>query len=86
MSKGIIDTITLAITVAFALPVGLFGMQLLLSNQIVLGGVFVGLSVLMVVVEEYITTPSDLPAIAAQRVVGSLTKTDDGHADNKNES
>lgn len=73
MPKGIIDTITFAITFAFALPVGLFGIQFLLSDQFVLGGVFVALAVLMVVVEEYITTPSDLPAIAAQRVAGVLT-------------
>lgn len=76
MPKGIIDMITLAVTVAFAIPVGLFGMQFLLSGQFVLGGVFVGLAVLMVVVEEYLTTPGDLPEIAAQHVVGAITTTD----------
>ncbi|UPM42560.1 DUF7533 family protein [Halocatena salina] len=86
MPKGIIDTITLAITVAFALPVGMFGVQFLLSEQLLLGSVFIGIAALMIIAEEYITTPSDLPAIAAQRVVGSITTTDDGRTDNKNES
>ncbi|RRJ30322.1 DUF7533 family protein [Halocatena pleomorpha] len=86
MPNGIIDTITLAITVAFALPVGMFGAQFLLSGQYVLGGVFVGIAALMVAAEEYITTPGDLPAIAAQRVVGSITTTDNGQTDKKNES
>lgn len=76
MPEGIIDTITLAVTVAFALPVGLFGMQFLLSGRTVLGGVFVLLAVLMVVVKEYLTTPGDLPALAAKRVAGAITKSE----------
>lgn len=76
MAKGITETITFAITIAFALPVGLLGVRFLLSEQFLLGGVFVGLAVLMVVVEEYITTPSDLPAMAAKRVVGTIAKTE----------
>lgn len=86
MPKGIIDTITLAVTVAFALPVGLFGLQFLLSDQLVLGGVFVGIAVLMVVVKEHLTTPGDLPALAAQRIAGTITNTDDGRTENKNDS
>lgn len=71
---GIIDTITLAITLAVALPVGLLGGEFLLSDRPVLGIVFVGIAVLMVVVEEYMIKPSDIPAMVAKRFVGGLVK------------
>lgn len=77
MVKSITGMITLAITVAFALPVGLFGLNFIFSGKTLLGGVFVALAVLMVIFEEYITSPTDIPEIAVQRVVGAIVKTDD---------
>lgn len=77
MVKSITGTITLALTVAFAIPVGLFGLNFLFSGRQFLGGVFVALAVLMVVFEEYVTTPGDIPGMAARRVTSAIVKTDD---------
>jgi hypothetical protein len=77
MAKSIIDTVTLALTLVFAIPVGLMGGNFLLSGRILLGSVFIALAVLMVVFEEYLTSPTDLPGMAAQRVVGTIAKTED---------
>jgi hypothetical protein len=77
MTKSIIDTVTLALTLVFAIPVGLMGGNFLLSGQTILGSVFVVIAVLMVLVEEYLTTPTDLPGMAAKRVVGTVAKTED---------
>jgi hypothetical protein len=77
MAKSIIDTITLALALVFAIPVGWVGVNFLLSSQIFLGSVFMALAVLMVVFEEYLTSPTDLPGMAAKRVVGVIAKTED---------
>lgn len=76
MMKSITGTVTFALTVAFAIPVGLLGLEFLVSGETFLGVVFVVFAVLMVVVEEYITSPTDLPGIAIRRVVGTVVKTD----------
>lgn len=84
---GIIDTITLAITLAVALPVGLLGVDFLLSDRPLLGAVFVGIAVLMVIVEEYMIKPSDLPGMVAKRFVGGLVKSEsNGTNDTETES
>ncbi|WP_330632083.1 DUF7533 family protein [Halocatena halophila] len=81
MPEGIIDTITLAVTVAFAIPVAMLGMQFLQDGNHLLGGVFVGLAIAMVVVEETITSPTDLPAMALQRVTDRIAKPSDDEDD-----
>lgn len=76
MRPGIIGTVQLAATLAFALPVALFGVEFLLSGNL-LGLAFVGLAVGMVAAEEYLTTPKDLPALAAEKTVGAVVREPD---------
>ncbi|WP_276300039.1 DUF7533 family protein [Halorussus lipolyticus] len=74
---GILGTIQLAATLIFALPVGLLGVQFLLDGKTLLGGGFVVVAVMMVVLEEYLTTPTDVPGAVAEKTVSKVAKTPD---------
>ncbi|NUB89565.1 hypothetical protein HTZ84_20275 [Haloterrigena sp. SYSU A558-1] len=69
---GIIDTIKLAGTLVFALPAAMAGIQFLIDGNTLVGAILVTLAVLLVVIQHHMTTPSDLPELAAKRVVGSV--------------
>lgn len=77
MRLGILDTVSLAATLVFAIPIALFGIERLLAGQTLFGGVFVVIAALMVILREWLTTPTDIPASAAQKVVGKVAKTED---------
>jgi hypothetical protein len=77
MKLGILDTVSLAATLVFALPIALFGIDRIVAGQLFLGGAFVAIGVLMVLLREKLTTPSDIPSSAAQKAVGKIAKTDD---------
>jgi len=78
MSKpGIIGTIQLAGTLVLALPVGLLGVEKLLAGQTAVGAAFVGVAALMVALEEYLTTPGDVPGSVARKTLGKVAKTPD---------
>ncbi|WP_227375481.1 DUF7533 family protein [Haladaptatus halobius] len=77
MKLGILDTVSLAATLVFAIPIALFGVERLLAGQTLFGGAFVVIAALMVVLREWLTTPTDIPASAAQKVVGKVAKTED---------
>ncbi|GAA0248130.1 hypothetical protein ACFFQF_06735 [Haladaptatus pallidirubidus] len=77
MNLGILDTVSLAATLVFALPIGLLGIERLIAGQTLFGGAFVAIAVLMVFLREWLTTPEDVPASAAKKVVGAVAKTDD---------
>jgi hypothetical protein len=74
---GIIGTIQLAATLVFALPIGLLGLQFLLDGRSLLGGGFVAVAVLMVALEEYLTTPTDVPSSLAEKTVEKVAETPD---------
>lgn len=74
---GIISTLQLAVTLAFALPVGLLGVRFLLTGRTLFGVALVVVAVLMVGLEEYVTTPTDAPAEAAELVADAVVKDDD---------
>jgi hypothetical protein len=74
---GILGTLQLAATLVFALPVGLLGAQFLLDGETLLGGGFLGVAVLMVALEEYLTTPTDVPGAVAEKTLGKVVKTPD---------
>lgn len=74
MGKGIIGMIGLAVTLAFALPIALFGLDRLVGGETVIGAAALGIAVLMVVLEEYLTTPSDIPGKAAEKVAETVVK------------
>jgi hypothetical protein len=74
---GIMGTISLAATLVFALPVGLLGLQFLLDGRVMLGGGFVAVAVLMVALQEYLTTPTDVPTSVGERAIGKVAKSPD---------
>ncbi|WP_338739919.1 DUF7533 family protein [Haloplanus salilacus] len=77
MRLGIIETVGLAASLIFAIPLGLFGIESLLSGRPALGGGLVVVAVLMVVLPRRLTTPADLPGAVVERVVGSAVKEPD---------
>lgn len=87
MAKGILGTIGLAATLVFAIPVALLGIQfLVVDGQPLLGAAFLGIAVLMVAVEEYLTTPTDVPGMILGKTVGAAVidpDEDDGGTDGK---
>ena len=78
---GIIDTIKLAGTLVLALPAAIAGIEFLIGGETVVGAALVTLAVLLVVAQHYMTTPSDLPGLAAKRVVGAVVSDPDGESD-----
>jgi len=74
MGRGILGLVGLAVTLAFAVPVGLLGLDMLTRGNTTVGGGFVAFAVLMVVLQEYLTTPGDVPGRVAGRLVGSVAK------------
>lgn len=74
MGRGIIGTVQLAVTLAFAIPVAMLGVDKLVSGDGTVGAAFLGLALLMVAIEEYVTTPTDVPGKAATKAVGAVVK------------
>ena len=81
MGRGILGTVGLAVTLAFAIPVGLLGLDMLTKGDTLLGGGFLAFAVLMVVLQEYLTTPGDIPGRVAGRLVGTVAKEPEGEPD-----
>lgn len=69
---GILDLVALAATLAFALPIGLFGVQLLSNGRILLGITGIVVAVGLVAVEQYVWTPGDVPQDALSAGVRRL--------------
>jgi len=74
---GIIDVLELAVTLVFAIPIGLFGIEKLLQGELIAGGFGIGVAILMIVIERYVWTPDDVPGDAAQSVVGRIVRRSD---------
>jgi hypothetical protein len=81
MRLGILDTLGLATTLIFAIPVGLYGVEAALGGRIALGVGLVVVAVLMVVLPRRLTTPGDLPGAVAERVVGGAVTDPDAGGD-----
>jgi hypothetical protein len=77
MARGILDTVGLAATLVFAIPLAYAGIDFALKGDLLVGGVLVALAVLMVVLKESLTTPGDLPGIVAKKTVGRVVKDPD---------
>lgn len=74
MTRGIVGTLQLLGTVVLAAPLALLGVQFLVSGRELTGGVFLALAAAMIALEEYLTTPQDVPAEVAERAVGSVVE------------
>lgn len=77
MSFGILDLLTTVGTVIFALPVAGYGIERALSGDLVVGGGFLLVATLMVVLPQKLTTPGDIPSAVAERLVGRTVAVDD---------
>jgi hypothetical protein len=71
MRLGILDTLALAATLIFAVPVGLYGVESVLAGRPTLGVGLLVVAILMVVLPHRLTTPADVPGAVAERLVGS---------------
>ncbi|QLK27667.1 hypothetical protein HYG81_08695 [Natrinema zhouii] len=72
---GIIDTIKLAGTLVLAIPAALAGLDFLfLQGQTAFGVALIGLAIGLVVIQHWLTMPTDIPELVASRVVGTVTK------------
>ncbi|OAQ51525.1 hypothetical protein HTG_15835 [Natrinema mahii] len=81
---GIIETIKFAGTLVLALPAALAGLDLLLlRGQTAFGVALIGLAVGLVVVQHWLTTPTDVPELLAERVVGTVAKEPDSETDDE---
>ena len=77
MSMGITESVQLAASLIFAIPLGIFGIQTLLDGNTVIGGIVVVVAVLMVVLPRRLTTPADVPGAVAEKAVGKAVKMPD---------
>jgi hypothetical protein len=74
---GILETVGLAASLVFAVPVGVAGGGFLLGDRPFLGGVLVVVAVLMVLVPRRVTTPGDVPGAVLSRLVGRAAEEPD---------
>lgn len=74
MRLGILETVGLAASLIFAIPLGLYGIEAFVSGNRPLGAGLVVVAVLMVVLPRRLTTPMDLPGAILERVVGTAVK------------
>jgi hypothetical protein len=77
MPKGILETVGLVTVLVFAIPVALFGVEHLVRGEFFQGVAFIVIAALMVAVEQYLTTPTDVPGMVAEKTVGAVVKTDE---------
>jgi len=78
MAPGIIDMVQRLGTVVLAITIALPGLDfLLLRGDPVVGGGLLALAALVLVVSEYVRSPSDVPAEAAKQVVGAAVEQPD---------
>jgi len=71
---GILETVGLAGSLVFAIPVALFGLDSLLAGRTLFGGAFLVVAVLMVVLPRYLWSPTDVPAAMAERAASRIVK------------
>ncbi|MFC5367530.1 DUF7533 family protein [Salinirubrum litoreum] len=74
MRLGILDTLGLAATLVFAIPIAFVGVRLLLQEQFFLGGFLLLTAGLMVYLQRVATTPEDIPIKIAEKLTGGLVK------------
>ncbi|WP_440770755.1 DUF7533 family protein [Natronorubrum sp. DTA28] len=83
---GIIDTIKLAGTLVLAIPAALAGLEfLLVRGETATGAILLVLAVTLVIVQQRVTLPSDIPGLVAKRVAGSVTSDSDAEQDDSQE-
>jgi hypothetical protein len=77
MARGVLDTIGLAATLVFAIPIAVAGADFLRRGELLAGGGLLAVAALMVLIKQYVTTPGDLPAEVAGTIAGTVAKDPD---------
>ncbi|WP_436910989.1 DUF7533 family protein [Halosimplex marinum] len=78
MARSILGMVGLGGTLIFAIPVALLGLEFLLARgQPTVGAGLLVVAVLMVAIEEYVTTAEDLAGKAVEETVGAVAKSPD---------
>lgn len=73
---GVLETLQTAGAVVLAVPIAMLGVGFLTDGQL-LGGAFLVIAVLLVVLQRFLTTPTDIPFIAAERTADAVVTEDD---------
>ena len=78
MSLGIIQMVSLATTLVFALPVAIFGIRQALSGSVFLGTTLTVVAALMIIIPQRVVTPGDIPTTLLERFTHcALSQEDD---------
>jgi len=72
----LLDVVTLAVAVAFAAPAALHGVETLLAGDAT-GWVFLGFAAGVVVFEQCVTLPTNVPILAAQKATEKVVEEPD---------
>ncbi|MFB6270048.1 MAG: hypothetical protein ABEH83_08900 [Halobacterium sp.] len=72
----LLDTVSLAVAVAFATPAALYGVETLARGDPV-GWVFLGFAAAILGAEHYLTLPTDVPILAAQKAADAVVEEPD---------
>jgi len=65
MALGIRQTLALAGSLIFAIPLGIYGVEEIIGGTPVAGVLYLAVAALMVWLPQYLTTPDDLPGKVA---------------------
>lgn len=74
MARSIAEQLSFATAVVVAAPITLAGLDMTLRGELTWGPVLLGVSVMILLVEKYVSTPQDLPGMAAAKAVGIIAK------------
>ncbi|MFB6104071.1 MAG: hypothetical protein ABEJ57_03145 [Halobacteriaceae archaeon] len=73
---GVIETLQTAGAVVLAAPIAMLGVAYLGDGRS-LGAVFLAIAVLLVVLQHWLLTPSDIPGVAAERAAEAIVTDDE---------
>jgi hypothetical protein len=78
MSWGILEMFGSITTLVFAIPPALLGVELLSEGNLFLGGGLLGAGLAMVLFDQYVTTPGDLPGLIGSKIVDAILSPPEG--------
>lgn len=73
---NILDSVSLAVALAFAAPAALFGVETVARGDPT-GWVFLGFAAGILAFERYLTLPTDVPILAAQKATETVVEEPD---------
>lgn len=77
MSRGILELLGSVSILIVAIPPMYAGLELLVRGNLAIGGGLLAVAVGMVVADQYVTTPGDLPVFVANKLVGAVVRPPD---------